>query len=103
LGEPALEAEGLYSCGRALCFPRGCGALVALDGRRNCGRWMLGSGWGSHSSSFRRTRDFRPSDPELAARWALVTVTNQKGASVTLGPESDMVSIPAQLVQVTHS
>lgn len=74
IGRAARGGGGFYSCGRELFFCPGCGVLLALDERRNCGRWILGGGWGSHPASFGRTRDFRPSDPEDAvgaARWAL--------------------------------
>lgn len=76
LGEAAGGGGGFYSCGGVLFFfSRDCGVLVALDGRRNCGRRILGGGWGSHPASFRPTRDFWPSDPKGAvegwAAWAV--------------------------------
>ena len=74
VGWAAGGGAGFYSCGRVLFFSRGCGVLLALDGRRNCGRRILGGGWGSDPASFRPTRDFWPSDPEGAvaeAPWAV--------------------------------
>lgn len=67
-----MEAEGFIAA-VACYFFLGWGVLVALDGRRNCGRRIFGGGWGSDPASFRPTRDYWPSDPEGAvgaATWA---------------------------------
>ena len=78
LGEPPVEAEGFIAAVAYCFFFSGCGVFVALDGRRNCGRRILGGGWGSHPASFPPTRDFWTSDPKAAVEgwtaWALCCV-----------------------------
>jgi len=46
IGRDAGGGGGFYSCSGVLFFFLGVRVLVALDGRRNCGRRILGGGWG---------------------------------------------------------
>lgn len=46
LGETPVEAEGFIAAVACCFFFLGVRVLVALDGRRNCGRRILGGGWG---------------------------------------------------------